>query len=78
MRHRYRAFKEVCWSAVLGSYDTCGIVWEGEPDEVIHDVSTDWELVQRLAEACSRAQLDPVHLMDVVQDAVAEGRSPDF
>ncbi len=29
MRHRYRAFKEICWSAVLGSYDTWDIVWEG-------------------------------------------------
>lgn len=38
---------------------------------VISDVSIDSALVTRLAELCTACQLDPVHLMDVVEDALA-------
>ena len=37
---------------------------------VTADISSDPSLVERLAETCTRLQLDPIHLMDVILDAI--------
>lgn len=37
----------------------------------LFDISLDRAFVERLAEDCTRFQLDPVHLMDVAEDALA-------
>lgn len=36
----------------------------------VENISCDREFVARLAERCTRGQLAPEHLMDVVQDAL--------
>ena len=60
----------------LGAYVTVGIRalracragWEEEA--FLPDVSCDRELVLLLTEQCNRLKLDPIHLFDVVQDAL--------
>ena len=37
----------------------------------IPDVSSDRELVEEIAEGCTRGQLDPLQLLDVVMDALS-------
>ena len=41
----------------------------------LFDISLDRAFVERLAEDCTRFQLDPVHLMDVAEDALAKKES---
>ena len=38
--------------------------------QFISDVSLDRALVEALARRCTAAQLDPCHLLDVVEDAI--------
>lgn len=42
-----------------------------QPIRRISDVSTDRNFVKKLTELCNRAQLDPIHLKDVIEDALA-------
>ena len=41
----------------------------------LFDISLDRAFVERLAEDCTRFQLDPVHLMDVAEDALSSKRT---
>ena len=36
----------------------------------IHDISTDYDMITRIAALCTNEQLDPVHLPDIVQDMI--------
>lgn len=36
----------------------------------VSDVSTDRAAVEQLARRCTEGQLDPIHLLDVVEDAL--------
>ena len=72
----YIPFREELWSADLGRYQTFGICAyakiEGGWREVIRlsDVSVDLAFVTALCERCNRGQLSPLHLRDVVEDAL--------
>jgi len=71
---RYRAVREVLWSAELGKYRTYAIRafarregrWRSEC--ILHDVSTDRDFVAALARKFTLHRLSPVHLRDVVDD----------
>lgn len=39
--------------------------------QIISDVSLDRAFVEALARRCTAAQLDPCHLLDVVEDAIS-------
>ena len=39
--------------------------------ELISDISTDIEPIERLVKVCNNLQLDPIHLQDVVTDFFA-------
>ena len=73
----YIMIKEQLVSPYLGSYQTFGIaafkVEQGQRKEVarLSDISTDREFVSQLAVRCTAAQLHPLHLKDVAQDALA-------
>lgn len=51
------------------AYGIAGGDGRGHSAAVVH-ISCDREFVARLAERCTRGQLSPEHLMDVVQDAL--------
>lgn len=62
----------------IGKYITYGIRgmrkrshgWACEVD--IEDISTDGHFVRCLAETCTRMELDPIHLRDVIEDVLEE------
>ena len=61
----------------IGWYQSFGLaVYRTRPGSqvlltALFDISLDRAVVERLAEDCTRFQLDPVHLMDVAEDALA-------
>ena len=67
---RYALISEKLFSSELGirafQKTECG--WR----EVafVSDVSTDRAVVEQLARRCTEGQLDPIHLLDVVEDAL--------
>ena len=52
---------------LLAETDVCG---KWEIVAVTADISCEKPLVERLAETCTRRQLDPARLMDVIMDGV--------
>ena len=74
--YRYRAIKLPCKFEKHMLHTPYGLLAETlihgnwEIIAVTSDISLDKSLVERLAETCTRLQLDPIHLMDVVMDAI--------
>ena len=72
----YRCIQEEGSLPDIGSYTTFGIMalrctngrWQRLVS--ISDVSLDCHMVQNLASHCTRYQLHPYHLLDVVEDAL--------
>ncbi len=52
---------------ILAARDLCGCQ---QVVQFISDVSLDRAFVEALAHRCTAAQLDPCHLLDVVEDAI--------
>lgn len=73
---RFRPVKQFLSSPELGDYCSYGIhafttTPTGHVDAgLVSDVSCDLDFVSLLADSCTRLQLDPVHLLDVVLDAL--------
>ena len=73
MYHYLHVF-EIVESEEREKVPTCGIrVVKEEGDEskeirYIPDVFTDLALGERFAALCTREQLDPIHLMDTIED----------
>lgn len=61
-------------SPYIGRYQAFGLyvlnIQDGIETEVMHlpDISTDFSFVLRLADILTRKQLDPIHLLDVIED----------
>lgn len=53
---------------ILAARDLCGCQ---QVVQFISDVSLDRAFVEALARRCTAAQLDPCHLLDVVEDAIS-------
>lgn len=74
--YQYLSAEEQLYSPYLGGYHSCGIaVFKvcGEQRKQIafvSDVSVDKMFVEQLAQRCTAAQLDPIHFIDVVLDAI--------
>ena len=72
----YRIVPEQLSSPDLGCYRSFGIAAfrvRGEQREQVafaSDVSTDEAFTEQLAQRCTAAQLDPVHLKDVTLDSI--------
>ena len=75
VRYRYVPIQQTLLSEDNDAYVTYGISVRTVEDEIafVSDVSTEFEEVQRLAALCTEQELDPLHLMDVVEDFLAEG-----
>lgn len=73
MKYRYRSYEMQSLGRVSAAY---GLLAEEYEDgqwrsvAVIPDVSQDQLFVDRLAEKCTREELSPDHLLDVVLDAL--------
>ena len=71
---RYALISEQLFSSELGHYRSFGIRAFQKTEcgwrEVafVSDVSTDRAAVEQLARRCTEGQLDPIHLLDVVED----------
>ena len=74
-RFQYRPVPQTVFSEELGSYiETYGICAQrlGVELLLISDVSTDLEKVQRLADILTANDLYPEHLLDVIEDFLAD------
>ena len=64
------------YSPYIGHYRSFGLrvlhVSGGAEEEVmlLPDVSTDFRFVLRLAGILTKKQLDPIHLLDVIEDSI--------
>ena len=73
---QYIPFKETLFSPYIGCYQSFGIIalqiidLEWEQVNFISDVSPCLSFVTALAQRCTRCQLDPIHLFEVVLDAI--------
>lgn len=74
--YRYRAVKFPCKLEKHTLHPPYGLLAETlihgnwEIIAVTADISLNKSLVERLAETCTRLQLDPIHLVDVIMDAI--------
>ena len=75
--YTYRVVCQKLSAPELGPYITYGILAARDLRgcqqvvQFISDVSLDRALVEALARRCTAAQLDPCHLLDVVEDAIS-------
>lgn len=73
---RFRPVKQFLSSPELGDYCSYGIhafvsTPSGYSDAgLVSDISCDLQFVSLLADRCTRLQLDPMQLMDVVLDSL--------
>ena len=65
--YTYRVVCQKLSAPELGPYITYGILAARD----LCDVSLDRAFVEALARRCTAAQLDPCHLLDVVEDAIS-------
>ena len=72
--YRYLVIKQHITSEELGTYVTYGIRVERDQETLalIHDLSTKFEDIQRLADLCTKHQLSFEHLSDVIEDFLAD------
>lgn len=79
--YTYRVVCQKLSAPELGPYTTYGILAARDlcgcqqVVQFISDVSLDRALVEALARRCTAAQLDPCHLLDVVEDAPSAGKA---
>lgn len=73
----YRCIAERQTCPEIGLYESFGLEvcvflrGQWQTLTMLSDISLDRTLVEQLAAQCTELQLDPVHLMDVVEDALA-------
>lgn len=73
----YQPEREFCSHPILGDYIGWGLKAHVYTDSkwsiagVLHDIATNREQVAHMADCLNRSQVQPVHLMDVVEDFLA-------
>lgn len=74
MYYQYRILEEVLFHPDIGTYLTFGIqCYLQNPKKLVaalSDISTDKAFVQNLAQKFTDGQLYPIHLLDVIEDAL--------
>lgn len=71
--YRYLTYKENLQSSELGHYISFGIkVFDSSNCEVtsVSDVSVDQTLVENLCDVLTLYQVEPVHLMNIIEDFI--------
>lgn len=71
-KHRYRIIKSVYQDDIHTNSNgiSYGIVSHADPTVRVLDISTDPKFVKNLVRKCNKGNLSPVHLMDVIEDAL--------
>ncbi len=59
---QYQSYGILAWHRTVNGWQEVAIA---------PDISCDRNMVLNLAEQCTRLQLDPIHLLDVVMDAIS-------
>mgnify|MGYP003363718656 CR=1 FL=1 len=71
---RYQIVRQEFDSPELGRYTSYGIAAVTMPAQIqlafVADVSTSKDFVAELADRCTKGQLDPTQLMDVILDSL--------
>ncbi len=73
---RYLPIERDHFSPYIGDYHSFGLQVlhsHGGTDEelmLLPDISTDFTFVLRLAQILTSKQLDPIHLLDVIEDSI--------
>ncbi len=69
---QYEVIEENFEDSELGTYTSYGIIAmrDGEKLFCVSDMSLRRELVSELVKLCNELQLDPIHLYDVIEDAL--------
>lgn len=76
--YQYLAVEQTLFNCELGRYTAFGIAAQKRaPDgwrqiAFVPDICTNTQQAQRLAQLCTQGQLEPIHLMDVIEDFVAD------
>ena len=74
-RYQYIPVQETLTSDELGTYVTYSISVRTVSEEVafVRDLSTEFEEIEHFTDLCTKKQLNPEHLDDVIQDFLVEG-----
>ena len=69
-RYLYTAVKQSLYSEELGEYKSYGIKVTSDGSDVgfIGDVSTEYDVVNKLCALCNEEQLSPEHFPEVIED----------
>lgn len=70
---RYVPIAEERYGSDVGQYRTYGICVlneEGKTVMILSDISMDFEMVSELADRCTKGELAPEHLCDVVLNTI--------
>lgn len=74
-RYRYVPIQQTLEHEDIGSYSTFGIqvlLVEETVLDLVSDVSTELDEVQRICELCTERQITPKHILDVVRNHLDE------
>lgn len=71
----YHTFKMHVENSLLGIYDSYGLIVEEDNVEirVIPDLTCDFNSITKLAELCTKEQVEPVHIDDIIENFLAFG-----
>jgi len=71
-KHRYHVVKSTYQDNIYEPSNgiSYGIAPETDPNVCILDISTDLKFVTEVIEKCNEGDLSPIHLIDVVEDAL--------
>ncbi len=73
MKFCYNVIKEKFENELLGEYMSFGIIVEDvDSNEInrISDISVEYDTVKYISDLCNELELEPIHLMDVVEDMI--------
>lgn len=74
--YRYQTYEEKLNHPDIGNYTSFGIIVLVESNQNteelfrVSDVSVNQELVENLSNLCTKEQLDPIHIYDVIDDSI--------
>lgn len=76
MLYYYTTFEGILQEDEIGQYTTHGIraVYTSDRATVVSsvsDVSVDYDEAKKIADMCNELELEPVHLLDVVEDMIS-------
>ena len=66
----YQSIEEPCSQAACGITYGISVTAAGKPPLLLHDLTPDPKLITHLTEIFNRTQPDPIHLQELVEDAL--------